>query len=233
MEAKDYKLEDLHRIFIGEVPGSFYIEVIIRTVIIFAILLLAIRLMGKRMASQTDANEMVAMVALAAAIGIPLQAPDRGIIPAVIIAAVVVLVERGVSLLAVKKPKVEAVVQGDVAILIENSIMDVTAMKHSNITPERLFEQLRGHGLDHLGEVKRFYLETSGAFTLVKEEEPKPGLSIIPVYDKNYWQQNEIKKDSLSCKRCGFTRSSSDNSEHICENCGHDQLERSVLTASG
>ena len=229
METKDYKLEDLHRIFIGEVPGTFYFEVMIRTIIIFMILIIAIRLMGKRMASQLDANEMVAMVALAAAIGIPLQSPDRGIVPALIIAGVVVMVERGISHLSLKKPRFEEISQGNVAILVEDSVMDVEAMKHSGITHERLFEQIRLHGMDQLGQVKRLYMETGGAFTLVEADEPQPGLSVIPVYDKNYWQEKEILKDRISCKRCGFTEAADKGDQfHICKNCGHDQLENSV-----
>jgi uncharacterized membrane protein YcaP (DUF421 family) len=96
----DYTLLDWHGLLIGDVPSAFFIEVIIRTVIIYILLITSIRLMGKRMALQLNATEMTAMVALAAAIGVPLQAPDRGIIPAVIIALVVVIAERSLSLLA-------------------------------------------------------------------------------------------------------------------------------------
>jgi uncharacterized membrane protein YcaP (DUF421 family) len=94
MKTEEFKLTDVHRILIGDVPPAFFIEVIIRTVVIYFLLILSIRLIGKRMALQLNVTELTAMVALAAAIGVPIQAPDRGILPAAVIAVVVVLSER-------------------------------------------------------------------------------------------------------------------------------------------
>src|SRR5690606_24140050 len=89
MEAQDIKLSDISRILFGEVPGVFYIEVILRILVIYLVLMGALRIMGKRMSSQIGRNEMAAMVSLAAAIGVPLQDPVRGILPIFVIAFVV------------------------------------------------------------------------------------------------------------------------------------------------
>ena len=97
MKSEDIHLGDLHRILFGDVPGSFFIEVSLRTVIIYAILMISMRLMGKRMEASLGRIEMISMVALAAAIGIPLQSPDRGLLPAIIIAAVVVFIQKLVA----------------------------------------------------------------------------------------------------------------------------------------
>ena len=77
MQPQEIHLADWQRIFVGQVPGSFYLEVILRTAVVYAILQISMRLMGKRMASQLSRTEMVAMVAMAASIGIPIMAPDR------------------------------------------------------------------------------------------------------------------------------------------------------------
>src|SRR4051812_44835391 len=100
MKPEDIHLNDWQRIFLGDVPGGFYPEVVLRIAVIYLILMVSMRLMGKRMASQLSRNEMVAMVSLAAAIGIPLQAPDRGILPAFIIAFVVIIIQQIVAWLA-------------------------------------------------------------------------------------------------------------------------------------
>src|SRR5579875_3720720 len=114
MDPQDIHLGDLTRILIGEVPGSFFIEAFIRTVIIYAILMIAMRVMGKRMSARISRNELVATVSLAAAIGIPLQSPDRGIIPAIVIAIVVVSLERLASSYAVSHPKAEKRLHGNI-----------------------------------------------------------------------------------------------------------------------
>src|SRR3954471_17896068 len=97
MTKDDIKITDLRRILIGDLPASFYIEAFFRLAIIYVILVFSMRLMGKRMASQLSRNELVALVTLAAAIGVPILSPDRGVIPGIIIAIILVFMERWVS----------------------------------------------------------------------------------------------------------------------------------------
>jgi uncharacterized membrane protein YcaP (DUF421 family) len=228
MEAT-YDLFDWHRIFIGDVPGSFYIEVIIRTVIIYTILIFAIRLMGKRMALQLNVSEMAAMVTLAAAIGIPIQAPDKGILPAVVIAFVVVVTERILSQKAFNNSKVEKVIDGDITVLIENSVLKVETLQQSGMSRLLIFEQVRAHGFHHLGQVKRMYLESSGAFSIVKDETEKPGLSVIPTDDQEYWQEDEKQQQIYVCGNCGAAPGSPELDHLVCSVCNKGDWETAVL----
>ena len=98
MQPYEIHLSDLYRIFIGNVPLTYFIELLIRCIICYAILLVGMRLMGKRMAAQMSRNELASMVLMAAAIGIPVTSPDRGILPGIIIAAIIVLGERWISM---------------------------------------------------------------------------------------------------------------------------------------
>jgi uncharacterized membrane protein YcaP (DUF421 family) len=214
MKTDEFKLTDLHRILIGDVPGAFFIEVILRTVIIYLLLILAIRLMGKRMALQLNVTEMTAMVALAAAIGVPMQAPDRGILPAAVIAMVVVLAERGITRFTLRNQTAETVFHGDMNVLIEDSVINYDCLKYVSMSKSLVLQQLRAQGIDHLGEVKRLYMESSGAFSLVKNNDPKPGLSVIPDIDEDYWEPEE---------RC--------NNIYVCSNCGNPAEENMSVTS--
>ena len=134
MKAEDIKLTDLHRIFIGDVPGTFFIEVVVRTILIYFLLIVSIRLMGKRMALQLNITELTAMVALAAAIGVPMQAPDRGILPAVIIAVVVVIAERSITAFTLKNKTAETVFHGNLNVLIQDSVINFECLKHVSLS---------------------------------------------------------------------------------------------------
>jgi len=90
MKPDEIRLGDWARILVGEVPGSFYFEAIIRVVFIYLLLIVAMRLMGNRMGKVLTRNEMVAMVSLAGANGVALMAPDRGLLPVVAVAAVII-----------------------------------------------------------------------------------------------------------------------------------------------
>jgi len=234
MKSEEFKLTDLHRILIGEVPGVFFIEVILRTVVIYLLLILAIRLMGKRMALQLNVTEMTAMVALAAAIGVPMQAPDRGILSAAVIAMVVVLAERWITRYTLRNQTAETVFHGDMNVLIEDAVIKYDCLRHVSMSKSLLLQQLRAQGVDHLGKVKRLYMESSGAFSLLKNDDPEPGLSIIPAEDDNYWAHQERCEDAYVCSNCGNKskeklQSSNGTKQLQCEQCKGSIWEQSVL----
>src|SRR5215218_1790042 len=117
MKPEEIKLSDWGRIVFGETPPEFFIELIFRTLFIFLLLIISMRVFGKRMAAQITRIEMVALFSLAAAIGVPLQAPDRGLLPAVIIALVVVIVGRLVALFMFRSQTFEARVKDRLTIM--------------------------------------------------------------------------------------------------------------------
>jgi uncharacterized membrane protein YcaP (DUF421 family) len=229
MVQEKYQLLDLHRILIGDVPPVFFVEVIIRTIVIYFILILSIRLMGKRMALQLNVTEMTAMVALAAAIGVPMQAPDRGILPAAVIAAVVVLSERIITRIIMRSKKSETRFQGDMNVLVEDSVLNYSCIKNVGMSRTLVLQQLRAHGIDHLGKVKRLYMETSGAFSLVKQLEIKPGLSVLPDHDPDYWQDEHRQAEVCVCSNCGLSRNTAAKNDMECENCKENHWEAAVL----
>src|ERR1700712_2197316 len=98
MKPDEIKLSDWKRILFGQVPPEFYIELVIRGLLVYLLLMVAMRLLGKRMSGQVSRLEMIALVSLASAVGVPLLSPMNGILPAVIIAIIIVGVVRLISL---------------------------------------------------------------------------------------------------------------------------------------
>jgi uncharacterized membrane protein YcaP (DUF421 family) len=227
MKREDIHLTDWQRIFIGDVPGGFYLEVVLRIVVIYAILMISMRLMGKRMASQLSRNEMIAMVSLAAAIGIPLQSPDRGILPAFVIAGVVILIQQLIARLATQNQRLESLTQGNISILVSDRCMNLHNMKITGITRERVFSQLRSNDVKHLGEVKRLYFEAGGSFTIIRETDVIPGLGILSNYEPEFQDQLYERHQTWVCLECGYLRDP-DTSDESCKNCGSNEWTRTV-----
>jgi uncharacterized membrane protein YcaP (DUF421 family) len=219
MKPEEIKVPDLLRMFAGEVPASFYIELVIRVLFVYLLLMVAMRLLGRRMAGQMNKNEMAALVSLAAAIGIPIQAPDRGLIPAVIIAVLVVIIGRVVSYYASRNQKFEEIAQANLSILVQNGMMCLDEMKRVGITRERVLSQVRYDGLTHLGKVKRLYMEAGGGFSLVQEPNPKPGLSVLPEMDTDFQKELVQVKDIQVCHNCGYEREHITNPKPQCIQC--------------
>ncbi len=222
MKPYEIHLNDWLRILVGQVPGSFYIELIIRAAVFYLLLLIAIRMMGKRMSSQLSRNDLAAMVSLAAAIGVPLQSPDRGILPAVIIAFVVVFTARWIGAKSTSNQKFEKFSQGNISLLVKDAVMDLETMKKARLSRERLVAQLRVKSIKHLGSVKRFYMEAGGSFTLIEEEEPKPGLSILPTWDEGFNARFKKSEEIKVCLSCGFPQKLPFDLNSKCPKCNHN-----------
>lgn len=228
MKKEEIKFGDWMRVFMGETPPEFLIEVVIRMFFIYFLLMVSMRLLGRRMSAQLSRNEMLAVVTLAAAIGVPLQSPDRGLLPAFIIALVVVLIGRLISTLAFRSQKIEQVTQGNINVLVQDSTLQLKDMLHSRVTLPRLFSQLRCEGIYHLGEVKRLYMEANGSFTLIKNEQPKPGLSVLPPWDEEFRHQQKEAAGVKVCSKCGNTKRSK-NSNERCDKCNNDDWVNAVV----
>ncbi|MBT1702869.1 DUF421 domain-containing protein [Chryseosolibacter indicus] len=219
MKPEDIKLWDWHRMFIGEVPPVFLLEIMLRMTLVYIILMASMRLLGKRMAAQLTRNELAAMVSLAAAVGVPILSPDRGILPSFVIAIVVVSISRGIALISARSQKSETITQGRIDTLVKDGVMDLKTMTKTRITKERIMAQLRYEKLKHLGEVKRLFIEANGIFTLIKSDKPKPGLPVIPESDKEFLKQ--LKPNGIMvCYVCGRPRGPGKPNQE-CPNCRH------------
>jgi uncharacterized membrane protein YcaP (DUF421 family) len=218
MKGDDIQLWDWQRILIGDVPLAFMLEVVIRIAVVYLILMVSMRMLGKRMAAQLTRNELAAMVSLAAGIGVPILTPDRGLLPAIVIAVIVVSVSKLISARSAKNQKVESSVLGRLSVLVADSVMDVRSMTKNRISRERIMAELRSQAIIHLGEVERVYLEANGNFTVVKRLKASPGLMAIPEVDSDWIQKLTFDENLLVCYSCG-SRNMTKNKSATCSNC--------------
>ncbi|MFD1469577.1 DUF421 domain-containing protein [Hymenobacter caeli] len=221
-------ITDYLRILMGDTPWSFLLECAIRLVFMYLVLLAGLRLMGKRMAGQISRTELAGLVSLAVGIGIPLLSPDRGLLAPVVIAAVVVLGHRLVTQWAARRSTVEHLLQGNVTTVVADGVLQVPVMAQVVLSQERLFAQLRGESLEHLGQVHRLYMEANGTFSLVEAPDPKPGLSIIPGWDHGFRELQPVAPGAFACLRCGRVVDAPAPPATACPACGHRRWNPAV-----
>jgi uncharacterized membrane protein YcaP (DUF421 family) len=219
---------DLYRLFIGQSPGWFMIEVIVRIVLIYLVLMVAMRMMGKRVAAQMSVSELAVIVTLGAAVGVPMQVPDRGMLPAILILAVAVLFQRGLAVWGFKNRKVEVITHGDVNVLVQDGRIFLDEMRVAAMSRERLFALLRARSIEHLGQVRRVYLETSGDISVYQLAKPKPGLSVLPEFDDKARAADNIVPDLFACTMCGALRRSKKMPKNECEFCENTKWGQAV-----
>jgi uncharacterized membrane protein YcaP (DUF421 family) len=228
MGKDDIRWDDWRRIFIGEVPGEFYFEIVIRLAVVYMILVFSMRMMGKRMATQLTRTEYAALVSLAAATGMNALTPERGLLPSVVIAIVLIFVQRLLARQASLHNRFEKLLMGKIDVLVEDGKLNLNIMKETRITREKLFAELRGSNIKQLGEVQRFYFESGGDFSLLKAKETKAGLSVIPNWDHIMRDRQKPESDCCVCKNCGNTKQVPKEQKMVCDRCGSDDSEYAV-----
>lgn len=229
MKPEEIHLSDWSRILIGEVPGSFYLEAVLRVVLIYLLLLASMRLMGSRMGGVLTRNEMTAMIALAAGGGIALMAPDRGLLPVLVVALVVVGCQRFTAWQAFRHPKFESTALDDVRLLVEDGRLDIDNLAASVLSYEQLLGRLRQESITNLGAVRRAYQEANGSFSILLFAEPKPGLSILPDADTAFRDEQEKVPGQFACDNCGNLVPSPQPPASKCVRCGEQEWEPAVL----
>lgn len=223
-------LTDYSRLLMGDLPYSYLLEGGLRMVVLYLVMLGSLRLMGRRMAGQFSRPELAALVSLAATIGLPLLSPDRGLVDALVIAAVLVAGQQVLAHWAARQQGVERAVQGTYTTVVADGVLNLAHMEQAVLSQERLFAQLRCQSLEHLGQVYRVYMEANGKFSIVKAPDPRPGLSLLPSWDADFRQGQPVAGGQFACRECGQVQAAPQPPASPCPHCGHLDWEPAVTT---
>lgn len=179
---EDYQFGDWSRLLINDFPGIFLLEVLGRTGFMFLLIFAALRATGKRAVQQLSAFELVLILGLGSAAGDPMFYHDVGLLPALVVFFVVILSYRGMTYLASKSSRMGTIIEGSWVCLIDDGEFSIENFKKENLGQDEFFMELRLRGVEHIGQVRKAYVETNGGISLYfyEDERVKPGLPILP-----------------------------------------------------
>ena len=217
---------DLHRMFIGDLPWSFTLEVIFRTVLMYLYTLLLIRLLSRRAIGQLSLIEFALVIALGSAVGDPMFYEDVPLLHGFAVITTVVGLNRGINWLMTRSETVERIVEGTPTSLIQDGRLVIPNLRRYGLSQEELFEFLRGQGVENLGHIREAYFEQNGQISIFSysADKQRNGLQIVPPWDiaaMHTYQQDEViqERQVLACARCGFTRTFAQELLPACPAC--------------
>lgn len=219
-----------NRVFYNDLPQNFALEVVFRSTVMFIILLLTLKLAGKRGVKQLSIFETVIIIALGSAAGDPMFYEDVGIVPAAIVFTVIIILYRSVTWLTGKSKKFEEFIEGKTECLINDGKFSIATFKKESLAQDEFFSELRIKSIEHLGQVKHAFIETSGEISVFfyEDHEVKYGLPILP---GAFNQKNKIiKNDGIhACTFCGHTEEQKSGMAK-CEVCQKDEWVPAIKT---
>src|SRR5688572_18197644 len=158
---KDYAF-DLQRMFFGDLPWMFLVEILVRTLVMYVYALLVVRVLGKRGMGQLAPFDFVIIIALGSAVGDPMFYPSVPLLHAMVAITVIVLLTRGVVHVTERHRRFKDFISTTPTRLVADGCMELDGMHEEGIPRGELFQALRGGGVRQLGEIERAYLEPSG-----------------------------------------------------------------------
>lgn len=224
---------DWQRILIGDEPPIFFLEIIIRTAIIYAYTLVLLRWLGSRAIGQLSTVEFLLVIALGSAVGDAMFYPDVPLLHCLLVVTAVVVANKIIDLGIVRSKPVEHLIDGKPEQAVRDGVICSSFLKSSSLGTSELFQQLREKGIRQLGEVEHAIVEADGVLTVFETARTRPGLPILPPWEIE--RPTEVDRTStnalLSCMQCGH--SSTEQSAATCSHCGHDRWTTATIASGG
>ena len=219
-----------NRLFFNELPEIFILEVIFRSTVMFTILLLTLKLAGKRGVKQLSIFETVIIIALGSAAGDPMFYEDVGIVPAAIVFLTIIVLYRAVTWLTGKSKKFEEFIEGKTECLIQDGKFSISSFKKETLAQDEFFSELRIRSIEHLGQVKHAFIETSGEVSVFfyEDKDVQFGLPILPAAFNE--KSKIITADGIhACTFCGHTEEQKPGTAR-CKVCKKDEWVPAIKT---
>ena len=199
---------DWRRLLVSdEAPLSFVLEIALRCVLMFVLTIGALRISGKRGVRQLSLFEFGLLLVLGSAAGDATFYHDVPLLYVLVVFVVIIALYVLANYFTDKYPRVERLLEGAPELIIAEGEINVEAFAGTSLTAQELFGQLRQHQVEHLGQVRRVYLEATGevsAFFFAPADE-RPGLPIWPELYHYPWQMLPTA-GRYACHACATVR---------------------------
>lgn len=162
---------DWQRIFIGEEPPLFFLEIVFRVVLIYTFAVVVLRYMGKRGQRQLSPFELILIIALGSATGDSMLYPEVPIFYAWLIILTMVSLNYFLSRLQFRYKGVNTFLEGVPRLLVKDGKILEENLAKEHLRREELFALLREKEIDNTGEVQYIFLEQTGHVGLFRRKE--------------------------------------------------------------
>lgn len=149
---------------------DIYINVLIKTFILYFFLIFVLRTMGKREIGELSLFDVAVIFIISEILSISISDPNKSILLSIIPIVVIVLLEIIISKICYKNEKIRDIIYGKAEILIINGKIDVNVMKKDRYNLDDLISHLHANNIASPLEVKFAILEANGKLTVFKKD---------------------------------------------------------------
>jgi uncharacterized membrane protein YcaP (DUF421 family) len=142
-------------------------EIVIRSVIVFAFLALLVRAMGKRELSEISAFELLVLMIIGDIVQQGVTQEDMSITGALLAAGTIGLLAVGSSYVSFKFPRTRGAIEGRPVIVIRDGKIEDEMLRIERLTLGEIEEAARQRGIEDLSTIRIGILESDGRFAFL------------------------------------------------------------------
>ena len=143
---------------------AFWIEKILRPMIVYAALIVLLRVFGKRELGQLNPFDLVVILSLSNTVQNAIIGQDNSLVGGIVGAFFLLGINYAVALLKFKNKKIERIIEGTSRTIIENSKINRKAVKSELLTEEDLNTLAHREGLDGMKDIEKCILDPNGSY---------------------------------------------------------------------
>ena len=143
---------------------AFWIEKILRPMIVYAALIILLRIFGKRELGQLNPFDLVVILSLSNTVQNAIIGEDNSLVGGVVGACALLGINYAVAVLKFRSEKFETIIEGKSRTIIEDSKVNRKAVKSELLTVEDLNTIAHREGLDSAKEIEKCILDSNGSF---------------------------------------------------------------------
>lgn len=151
-----------------------YINIIIKTFILYFFIVICYRIMGKKEVGQLSIIDLIVSILIAELAAMSIEETNRSILISVIPIALLVIIQVSLSLLTLKSNAFRKLIDGNPQVLINKGKVNFKQMQKTRYSLDDLISQLREQGIKNLDEVNYAILENNGKLSVFSDNNVYP-----------------------------------------------------------
>ena len=152
-----------------DIDGLKALEIAARVACIYIACIVLMRVSGRREMSELSQTDLLVMLLISETVSPALTGGDESVTGGAIAAASLFALYVATGWIAFKSRRVETLLQGTAAVLIDDGRVRTDVLHKFRITDDDLRTTLHQHGVLHVREVKRAFVEPDGEITVIKQ----------------------------------------------------------------
>jgi uncharacterized membrane protein YcaP (DUF421 family) len=144
-------------------------DIVLRTIAVFAVLLVLTRVIGRRELSSLQPFDLILLIILGDAVQQGLTQDDYSLTGAFLVIFTFAVLQVFVSWVGYKFPRARPMLEGEPIIVIDDGKVIERNLRRERLTEAEIAEEARWNGIAHLSQVKWAVLETNGKISFIKK----------------------------------------------------------------